>query len=182
MEGAVVRGARAVVVLVVGGVLMAGLVGCTSSAKEPPGLTASPTVSVTPTPEPTDDTAAEEAAILDVYYRYWDAIVAAERGNPAPALFVGIAQGAHVEEEIAQARQFQEYGIVREGEPAFSNVTVMVDGESALVWACVDNSAWVVPDVETTVKPVQPGGVRLETIDGSWIVTETSRPPADFTC
>ena len=177
------KGARGVAALVVGGVLTAGLVGCTSSAQEPPGLTASPTVSATPTPEPTDDTAAEEAAILDVYYRYWDAIVAADGGNPDPALFAGIATGAHVEELIARARQYQEWGVAMEGEPSFSNVTVAIDGEVATVWACVDSSAWVMPGAETgNFDLVNPGGSRLERIEGAWIVTDSAKPPGDFTC
>jgi hypothetical protein len=181
-EGAVVRGARAVVVLVVGGVLTAGLVGCTSSAKEPPGLTASPTVSVTPTPEPTDDTAVVEAAILEVYYRYWDATVAAQRGNPDPTLFADNTRGQLVEEKLAQARQYQEYGIVREGEPSFSNVSVEVEGDRATVLACVDNSTWIVPGVEDDLPDVLPGGLLLEQIDGAWLVTDRVEAPADFTC
>ena len=182
MEGAVVRGARAVVVLVVGGVLTAGLVGCTSSAQEPPRLTASPTVSVTPTPEPTEDTAAEEAAILDVYYGYWAATVAAQRGNPDPTLFADNTRGQLVEEELATARQYVDLGISREGEPAISNVVVEADDEAAEVWACVDNSTWVVPEAQGELVGVLPTGLHLEFVDGAWFVTDYVSPPVDFTC
>ena len=168
--------------MVVAVFLVAGaVVGCSSSVK-PSGSTTLPTVSASLSPDPSVSAAAVQAAVLDVYHRYYDAVVAAQRGNPDPALFAGVAQGAFVEEALARARQFQTNGIVREGAPTFSNVTVTVDGESALVWACVDNSKWVIPGVESTFAPVQPGGVGLNKIDGSWVVTSVSRPPADFKC
>ena len=168
-------------VVVAVGLLAGTVVGCSSSVK-PSSSTTSPTVSASPSPDPSASAAAVQAAVLAVYHRYYDAVVAAQRGNPDPALFAGVAQGAFVEEALARARQFQTNGIVREGAPTFSNVTVTVDGESALVWACVDNSKWVIPGVESTFAPVQPGGVGLNKIDGSWVVTSVSRPPADFKC
>jgi len=117
-----------------------------------------------------------------VYHRYWDATVAAERGNPDPALFADNTKGALVEKKLNQAKQFQEYGIVRQGAPTFSNVTVEVQGDQATVLACVDNSKWVIPGVESTVAPVLPGGLRLERIDGAWFVTDDVEPPANLTC
>ena len=183
MEWAVVRAVCALVVLVVGGVLTAGLVGCTSSAKEPPGLTASPTVSVTPTPEPTDDTAAvEEAAILDVYRRFWAANVVAERGNPDPTLYEGIAVGMAVELELAVARQYQEQGIVKEGEPSFSEVTVVVDGDTARVGACVDHSGWVPAGASPPSPPVVPTELVLEHVDGVWLVQDYVEPTVELVC
>lgn len=154
--------------------------GCSSSAEEPPGLTASPTPSATPTAEEVVD--ADEAAILDTYYAYWDAMVAAQRGNPDPALFEGVATGPLVEEAVAEARQFAELGIVREGEPSFADVTVEVDGDAATVLACVDNSAWVVPGVEGDLPDVLPGGVVLQRTDDAWLVTGSVQAPAGFTC
>ena len=176
------RGARAVVVLAVGGVLTAGLVGCTSSAKEPPGLTASPTVSVTPTPEPTDDTAAVEAAILDVYRRFWAANVVAERGNPDPTLYEGIAVGMAVELELAVARQYQEQGIVKEGEPSLSEVTVFVDGDTARVGACVDHSGWVPAGAPPPSPAVVPTEVVFEQVDGAWLVQDFVEPTVELPC
>ena len=161
----------------------AGLVGCTSAAQEPPGLTASPTVSVTPTPEPTDDTAGVEAAVLDAYFRYWDAVVAAERGNPDPALFAGIATGVIVERALARARQFQEWEIPHEGEPAFTDVTVEVEDATATVMACVDHTNWTVEGVDMTATDlVVPGGNVLELVDGAWIVTDEADATAVLTC
>ena len=181
-EGAVVRGARALVVLVVGGVLTAGLVGCTSAAQEPPGLTASPTVSVTPTPEPTEDAAAEEAAILNVYRRFWAANVAAEGGNTDPTLYEGIAAGPAVEVELAIARQYHEQGIVKEGEPSFSEVTVVVDGDTARVGACVDHSGWVPAGASPPSPPVVPTELVLEHVDGVWLVQDYVEPTVELVC
>lgn len=173
---------RVRVVSAVVAVVVALLAGCSSSAEEPPGLTASPTVSATPTPEPSDDTAAVEAAILEVYYAYWDATVAAQRGNPDSELFTGNATGPLVEEEVAQARQFRDLGIVREGEPAFSSVTVDQDGDTATVLACADYTTWVVPGVEDTLPDIAPSGVQLEREVGAWFVTAHVMPPESFTC
>lgn len=176
------RGARRVSLVIAGAAVIAGPAGCTSAAEEPPGLTASPTVSATPTPEPTDDTAAEEAAILDVYYRYWDATVAAQRGNPDPTLFADNTRGQLVEEELATAQQYVDLGISRDGEPTISDVLVEADEEAADVWACVDNSTWVVPEAQGESVGVLPTGLHLELMDGAWFVTDYVTPPADFTC
>jgi hypothetical protein len=180
--GTNVKRARGVVVLVIGVVLIAGVVGCTSAAQEPPGLTATPTVSLTPTPEPTEDTAVVEAAILDVYYRYWAATVAAQRGDPDPTLFADNTRGLLVEEELATARQYVDLGISREGEPEISNVVVEADDEAADVWACVDNSTWVVPEAQGESVGVLPTGLHLELVEGAWFVTDYITPPVDFAC
>lgn len=155
----------------------AGLVGCTSAAQEPPGLTASPTVSVTPTPEPT-----EEAAILNVYRRFWAANVAAEGGNPDPTLYEGIAAGPAVEVELAIARQYHEQGIVKEGEPSFSEVTVVVDGDTARVGACVDHSGWVPAGASPPSPPVVPTELVLEHVDGVWLVQDYVEPTVELSC
>ena len=176
------KGARGVAALVVGGVVTVGLVGCTSAAQEPPGLTASSTVSVTPTPEPTDDAAAEEAAILDVYRRFWAANVAAEGGNPDPMLYEGIAGGPAVEVELAIARQYQEQGIVKEGEPSFSEVTVVVDGDTARVGACVDHSGWVPAGASPPSPAVVPTEVVLEPVAGVWLVQDYADPTVELVC
>lgn len=172
---------RRVIVLVVSLAAAVGVAGCSSSGEEPPGLTASPTASPTTTSEDGVD-AGTEAAVLDAYYAYWDATVAAQRGNPDPTLFEGVATGPLVEEAVAEAQQFADLGIVREGEPTFSDVTVEVEGATATVLACVDNSAWVVPGVEDDLEDVLPGGVVLEQQGDRWLVTGSVEAPAAFTC
>lgn len=152
--------------------------GCTSSPTDPdasasPTATApSPTATASPTPD-------AEAAVLDVYDRYWDAVVASQRGNPDPALFADVATGEIVERAIITAKQYQEFGIVREGEPTFSDVSAVIDGDTAQVAACIDNSNWFVPDAP--VLGVQPSGIVLTRTGGAWLVTD-SFEPADLTC
>jgi hypothetical protein len=64
---------------------------------------------------------------------------------------------------MSDSRELKGYGVVREGEPGFSKVTVVVNGDTATVFACVDNSTWVVPGAENgNVPDVLPGGVALE--------------------
>lgn len=172
---------RRVAVLVVSMVAVVGVAGCSSPGEEPPGLTASPATSPTSAADDGAD-ADTEAAILEAYHAYWDATVAAQRGNPDAALFADNTRGSLVEEELATARQYAELGISREGEPAFSDVVVEVDGDDADVWACVDNSAWVVPEAAGEPLGVLATGLHLERVDGAWYVTEYVSPPSDLAC
>ncbi len=173
---------RRVIVTVVSMLAAAlGVAACSSSGEEPPGLTVSPTASPPTTSEDGVD-ADTEAAVLDAYYAYWDATVAAQRGNPDPTLFADNTRGPLVEEELATARQYAELGISREGEPAFSDVVAEVDGDGADVWACVDNSQWVVPEAAGDPLGVLPTGLHLERADGDWYVIEYVSVPSGLSC
>lgn len=175
-------GRRRVFSVVVAVFLVAGaVVGCSSPVK-PSSSTAAPTASASLSPDPSASAAAVQAAVLDVYHRYWDAVVAAERGNPDPALFADNTKGALVEEKLAVATQYQKYGIVRQGAPSFANVTVEVQGDQATVLACVDNSKWIVPEATGAPPGVLPGGLHLELIGDAWFVTKYVDPPAGFAC
>lgn len=134
---------------------------------------------VTPTPTPTTDV---EADVLAAYYRYWQANVESQRGNPDPTLFDGVATGALVENRMAEARHFAEYGVSREGEPSFSDVVVELGDESAVVYACVDYSGWVVPGAVGDVPDVLPGGVELTLLDGAWLAVAHVDAPERMTC
>lgn len=171
--------------VVAGGLLVLGatlLVGCSSGAPSPAGLTAS--ASQTPAATATPDAAAvDEAQVRDVYARFWVALVAAERGDPDPTLFAGVATGEIVEAEMLSARNYQEWGIVREGEPVISDVTVRIDGDTALVAACVDQSQWVVPDAgEDEAPDVVSPEVEVTRVDGQWLVTRYVEPSIGLTC
>lgn len=168
-------------VVVAVGLVVGAVVGCSSSVK-PSGSTTSPTVSASPSADPSASAAAVQAAVLDVYHRYWDATVAAQRGNPDPALFADNTKGALVEQELADAKQYVSLGIVREGAPTFSSVTVEADGDQATVLACVDNSKWIVPEATGAPPGVLPGGLHLELIGDAWFVTKYVDPPAGFAC
>lgn len=152
------------------------LAGCAAEAVSSP----SPTPvepEVTPTPTPTADA---EADVLTAYYRYWQANVESQRGNPDPALFDGVATGALVENRMAEARHFAEYGISREGEPSFSDVVVEIADESA--YACVDYSGWMVPDAVGDAPDVLAGGVELTLVDGAWLAVAHVEAPEQMTC
>jgi hypothetical protein len=169
-------------VVVAVGLVVGAVVGCSSSVK-PSGSTTSPTVSASPSPDPSASAAAVKAQVLAVYHRYWDAAVQAQRGNLDPNPFLGVATGAIVERWMSDSRELKGYGVVREGEPGFSKVTVVVNGDTATVFACVDNSTWVVPGAENgNVPDVLPGGVALERRDGGWIVVDSVKAPETLTC
>jgi|GEM_PF-1447243 len=161
--------------------VLVALTGCTGTPAESSTSSAPTTTKATgkPSPTPTD-----EAAVLAAYRAYWDAVVQAEQGNPDRQLFAGVAEGQVVEEEIATAQQYRDLGIVREGAPTFSKETVTVDGDTATVLACVDNSDWGVSGVtaDPSVPQVLPGGVVLRRTETGWIVTGTQAAPADLTC
>lgn len=144
------------------------LAGCAEDPATPAGLSTT-TASPAPTATPTAD---EEAAVREVFDRFWAAMAEAERGNPDPALFADSATGAIVEEEMALAAQYQRDGIVREGAPTFKDVTVEIDGGTATVWSCLGNATWRVPGVDYGDTPdFLPNGTVLDTSTGDWRVT-----------
>ncbi|MCV2394554.1 nuclear transport factor 2 family protein [Actinotalea sp. M2MS4P-6] len=169
--------------MVVGLVVGLGVTGCSGTAPEPTSTATSPveTPSETATVDPTEDA---EAEVLAAYRAYWAATVALFAGNHDAAVYDGVAQGAIVEENLSQARYYEEYDLVLTGAPTFSNETVTIDGDRATVLACVDNSAWVPAEGEVTgeIEPVQAGGLVLERIDGTWLATDSTPAPEGFTC
>src|SRR4051812_34132517 len=149
------------------------LAGCTSDAPESPEAPSVTASSAAPEPSPTpSDTA--EADVLAAYHRFWDARVAAERGNPDPGLFTGVAQGAIVEDSLAVAKNYAEFGIVREGAPVISDTTVTITGDTAVVSACVDHNSWSVPGEAETPLPPKATGVTLVRSDAGWLATAWS--------
>lgn len=156
---------------VLAGAALALLAGCSGSAAEPTGLATSTVTSPTPgaSGSPTDGA---EAAVLDAWGRWWTAVVAAERGNPDPALFDGVGTGAARETELAIARNYEESGIVRAGEPTFTDVVVEVEGEGAMAAACMDRTAWRPEEVPEPTNGILPIQLRLELTDGAWLVAD----------
>lgn len=161
--------------------LVGALVGaCSPSEAEPSVVTPTPTAA--PTPTPTETGVPDEAAILDAYDRYWAAVVAAQRGNPDPALFEGIATGPLVEEWVGNSRELKENGLVREGEPGFAKITVEQEADAATVFACVNFAPWIVADSGGEVPGVIPGGITVNKTNGVWLVTGEVEAPGEFTC
>ena len=163
-------------------VVMAATSACTSPDPEPTA-SATTSASATPTPTPTP-TADDQAAVQAAFDRYWAAVVEVQRGNPDPALFAGVAEGSLVESALAVGRDFQANGVVREGQPTFSGQQLTVDGDTATVWVCTDNSTWTVPGqtVAEGVSLVQPNGLTFARSADAWIVVDAFVPPAEFTC
>jgi hypothetical protein len=138
--------------------------------------------SPTPTPTPTS-TPVDEAAVLAAYQAYWAASVAVQAGNVDPQLFAGNTGDALIELQMKSARDYQEWGVAREGEPGLSDVDVEVDGTQARVFACVDYTTWVIPGADEGEAPgVVPATVRLEQVDGAWLVMEFVESDPARTC
>ncbi|NDL58706.1 hypothetical protein [Phytoactinopolyspora mesophila] len=91
----------------------------------------------------TDTSADDEAAVEQLYDQFWDAVVSAENGpDTDPALFDGIGTGAIVEIYVSRAREWEDLGVHRDGEPQLEDITVDVDGDEARVEACKDEADW----------------------------------------
>ncbi|MDN5559654.1 MAG: hypothetical protein L0G23_09505 [Ruaniaceae bacterium] len=178
-----------------GAVPLAGLlIACAPTAEVSESPTPEPTVVSTdaatesasdPDPQPTTDpesTAGIEDEVLDVYFRFWAAAVEAQRGNPDPALFEGLAVPELVEEEMREARNYQEWGVTREGEPGFSDTTVIVDGERAVVSSCVDYTTWVIPEAENEDVVPARSSLEMMMIDGEWLATQFLAVDGDPRC
>lgn len=168
-------GRAAVVLLLVG-----GLAACSSPDPEP-YATVEAASTPSPTPTPTVD---DEPVVLAALQRYWDAEVAAQAGNTDPAVFAGVAEGPLVEDSLATARQLQSVGLARQGQPTLSKQTVTVDGDTATVLVCVDNSTWTIPGqtVAEGVSLMVPTSVSFRRVGEDWVVTATAVAPPEFTC
>jgi len=120
--------------------------------------------------------------VLEAYDAYWQASVAAQRGDPDPQLFSGSTGDALVELELKVARSSQEGGVVREGAPTITAVDVEITGEEALVFSCVDHSTWLMPGAGGTPPGVVPTTLRMEQVDGAWLVMENVESDPSRTC
>lgn len=161
------------------------LVACAAEGEEPAGLDA------TPTAEATDDAPTEdpEAAVLAAYTEYWDAYVAAVSEPDAdPAPFEGIALPETIEQEIHFVEGYVDNGISRTGEPVVSDVQVQLDGDTALVLTCVDESEWIVQQGGEPVphppelQAPHPLVFEVRDVDGTWLVGPTVDPEGLIEC
>lgn len=181
-------------------VVAVGLLGaCTSSEPEPNAPTtppptstsAPPTVSVSPTPTADPEVEAAKAAVLEVYQRYWDIMVAAFADPTAridPDLeVVAIDKGyTGVTSGVLALRKD---GIEMVGAPGLEpEVTEIVPGESATIVDCVDSSDWT-PQVAETGESAQVPGLAPRVVstsqvtfyDGRWTIS-ASATDRETTC
>lgn len=163
------------VIAVVG---MLALTACTPGAAEP---SASPTTATAPSPTPTP-TQDDEALILEAYEGFWAAVVTLFSGNVDRSLFEGVATGVIVEKQVNEAEFIVQNDLRYQGQPTFTDVSVVVDGDTAVVAACVDSSTWHPTRVPPEGNMVLAGAVQVDRIDGEWLVTDSADAPESLVC
>lgn len=148
------------------------------------------------TDEPRDEaqdgdegTDADEEALLELFDEFWAAAVASENGpDTDPALFEDVAGPDLIEERVARAREWEELGFHREGEPALEHVTVRVNGDEARIEFCRDEQEWLVLDDEGEPFDVETSGftanvMTAERSDDKWLFMDLAGPSeATITC
>jgi hypothetical protein len=155
------------------------LAGC-SGGGDPEPTTGSSTTSAAATP--TSTAAADEAAVRAAYDAFWEAIITTRQGKPDQALLQGVARGRVVEDELKVAQYYADHGISLRGRPVVDDVVVAVEGETALVQACVDHNGWLPEGVQATGEPPRPTDVTLERADGAWLVTAFNDAEGTASC
>ena len=162
------------------------VVGCTADDDADAG-NSEPAATDSVTAASADDPAVE---IETVFAAYWDAVVQAQSGQAADpaALFSDIAVDETIEENVGVATRYEQQGLVRVGEPVISDVSIDVDGRSATVTACVDESDWLAEVGGQILPPrdgqLEPYPVQFEVVrtGGAWLVGESVEPGGEITC
>lgn len=169
-------------VVVLAGTVLLG--GCAEQATPGQSPTASRAPAPTPSETPDDDGSEDVRAEIERQVEaYWAATVQAQRGNPDRGLFNGVAGPELTEQEVKTATDYQGWGIVREGAPSISDLTIESLGEDeALALQCVDHTEWVVPEAAEDDLGAVPTALRLERHDGTWLVIEYVEAPEELTC
>ncbi len=168
--------------------------GCGADREEPAGLGSDAGSTTSAADDTTTSPAADgpsdaETEVRAVYEEYWEAYVASRNGPDADAeAFDGIARPEAIEAVISTAQTYLTNGIRHTGEPVVSDVSVEVDGASALVLTCVDESQWtgerngeplpVPPELE---KP-HPLVFEVDNVDGTWLIAGTTDAEGLITC
>ncbi|WP_116947047.1 hypothetical protein [Jiangella endophytica] len=147
---------------------------CSGESEEPTGLTTSTGPAETADPTPTEDPAV--ADVEAAYARYWEVLVASENGlDETYEPLVSIMSDALAQRQVADIRGLAEDGVTRDGAPDVGVPEVSVDGDTARVQSCVDETPWNVYYNEQLVP--QETGIRARVIDferiaDEWIVVD----------
>lgn len=140
----------------------------------------------TPTPTPVEDDEAELAAL---FLAYWDSV--ADLWNDPrlePEVLADVATDARTEAVLTYVHsELIENSAHRRGEPEFGEITVTLDGESAVVEACLDQSEWKLiangNEVPVDLSEVRPSVVTAIRIDDSWLIEDAlGHEEASITC
>jgi hypothetical protein len=170
---------------------VAVLAACSSAGEEPAGLDDTPTAAPTDDPATAAPTAGAdaEAAILDVYQRYWDARIASVNGpDSSPDAFAGVAMESTIALHLQTARTYEAEGIRFTGEPRVYDTAVSIDGDRGTVTSCVDDTEWVAtqngePLPANPDKPtVYPVGFQVLLLDDSWLIGDPIEAEGDISC
>lgn len=158
---------------------------CSGESNEPTGLETSSTPAETTDPTPTDDPAVAE--VEAAYAQYWDVLVASENNlDETYEPLASVMTDELAQRQVADIRGLVADGVTRDGAPDTGTPAVSVDGDTARVESCVDETPW---NVYYNEQPVpQETGVRVrvidfERIDGEWIVVDlVDQSEATITC
>jgi hypothetical protein len=133
----------------------------------------------TPTAEPTDEPADDVADLEALYSAYWDVMIELENSEemPGPEIFDGIAGSELMERQMARVRNIKESGRWRQGEPLVEQVTVEVDGDTAVIQSCVNEDDWEFVYEGETV-PLDPQGPKPRVMEADrgedgWLLGRT---------
>lgn len=134
-----------------------------------------------------DPKAVDTAAVKDVYERYWAAMAEAENnGDADPKLFADILQGPYGERYLKKVRDYEAQGIVREGQAVITDLDVKLNGDSAIVIACVDEDDWLFKQDGKLMDPpklgTKPATAEVTRTADGWVITDVPEPAKDAQC
>jgi hypothetical protein len=123
-----------------------------------------------------DPKAADEAAAIAVYKKYWAVVVSSENSAKVKTgAFTGVADGSFVEAYINRVDGYADEKFKRVGKPSISDYEASVSGDTATVLACLDEDDWngklngKATDVPNDGP--SPVGATATRRDGGWIIT-----------
>ena len=146
-----------------------------------------PDANKNPTTAAPDPKAVDTAAVKDVYERFWAAKAEAENNaDPDPKLFADILQGPYGERYLKKVRDYESQGIVREGQAVITDLDVKLNGDSAIVIACVDEDDWLFKHdgklMDAPKLGTKPATAEVTRTTGGWIITDVPEPAKDAKC
>lgn len=157
--------------------LILGLSACTDDSGTSEGTSPTAT-SASPTPDAAAEKAADEAAVVDLAARYWNAVVSSQNtGNGDSSQFSDVATPEVTEGLLAQVADYKKLDLLRVGQPAITDVEAEVNGDTAQILLCKDEDPWTAEVGGEAVEGEQkfgngPWGARAQKIDGRWLVSE----------
>lgn len=164
--------------LAVATLAMGLLAGCSSSGGSEEPIDTGDTPANDQVHEEASDTAADEAALKQLFLDYWNTIVELENSEEIDrTAFDGIANYAVSEQQVSRVQQLKDMGVHRQGEPDISGIKVEVEGDEATIQGCVNSDEWLLYDENGKEVPVEQGEnsdaklVTAEKSSDGWLIT-----------